>query len=91
MPPNQQQNGQMQQPVGGPDNDRLMAVVAYVLFFVPLLMGSRSPFVRFHTNQSTVIFIAWVVMWILSIVLSPIFFLLDRKISPKALSGPERG
>ena len=30
-----------------------MAIIAYILFFVPLLTGDRkkSPFVKFHTNQ----------------------------------------
>jgi len=41
-----------------------MAVIAYILFFVPLLAGAHktSPFVRFHTNQGTILFIlavAW--------------------------------
>ncbi|MDR3315118.1 MAG: zinc ribbon domain-containing protein [Coriobacteriales bacterium] len=41
-----------------------MAVIAYILFFVPLLTGAHktSPFVRYHTNQGTILFIlalAW--------------------------------
>jgi uncharacterized membrane protein len=37
-----------------------MAVVAYILFFVPLLTGDykKSPFVKFHANQGTVLFLA---------------------------------
>ena len=36
-----------------------MAVLAYILFFIPLLTGDfkTSPFVKFHTNQGTVMFI----------------------------------
>jgi uncharacterized membrane protein len=38
---------------------RTMAILAYILFFIPLLTGAHkaSPFVRFHTNQGTVLFI----------------------------------
>jgi uncharacterized membrane protein len=36
-----------------------MAILAYILFFVPLLAGAHktSPFAKFHTNQGTVLFI----------------------------------
>ena len=36
-----------------------MAVLAYIIFFIPLLTGDfkASPFVKFHTNQGTVMFI----------------------------------
>jgi uncharacterized membrane protein len=38
---------------------RTMAILAYILFFIPLLTGAHkdSPFVHFHTNQGTVLFI----------------------------------
>ncbi len=34
-----------------------MAIIAYIIFFVPLLAGNRSQFVTYHTNQGTVLFI----------------------------------
>lgn len=38
-----------------------MAIVAYILFFVPLLTESKNdPFVMFHVKQSLVLFIAFV-------------------------------
>jgi uncharacterized membrane protein len=42
------------------DNSKTMSVIAYFLFFVPLLTGAHktSETVRFHTNQGTVLFIA---------------------------------
>jgi len=51
--------------------NKTMAILAYILFFIPLLTGAHktSPFVRFHTNQGTVLFLAslafGVVYWIL--------------------------
>jgi uncharacterized membrane protein len=36
-----------------------MAMLAYLFFFIPLLAGTykTSPYVRFHANQGTVLFI----------------------------------
>jgi len=47
-----------------------MAIMAYLLFFIPLITGDykKSPFVRYHTNQGIVLFIAtWVVVIIILI------------------------
>lgn len=52
------------------NQDTTMAIIAYIIFFVPLLVGNRSQFVTYHTNQGTVLFIFAVA---LQIVLS--FFL----------------
>jgi len=56
-------------------DNRTISMVAYLLFFVPLLTGAHktSFFARFHTNQGTVLFIA-AVIWgisygILSVIL----------------------
>ncbi|MDR1464292.1 MAG: zinc-ribbon domain-containing protein [Oscillospiraceae bacterium] len=40
--------------------NKTMAILAYILFFIPLITGDhkKSPFVKFHTNQGTVLFIA---------------------------------
>lgn len=44
-----------------------MAVVAYILFFIPLLTDAKKdPFVKFHVKQGLVLFIGWVVVWILN-------------------------
>lgn len=50
-----------------------MAIIAYLLFFVPLLTGDhkKSPFVKHHTNQGTILFIFSAALGIaLNIVLS---------------------
>ncbi len=41
-----------------------MAYLAYIIFFIPLLMGNRSAFVNYHTNQGTVLFIFTVALQI---------------------------
>jgi len=45
------------------EQNKTMAIIAYLLFFVPLLTGDheKSPFVKFHTNQGLVLFLAAVV------------------------------
>jgi uncharacterized membrane protein len=39
--------------------NKTMAILAYILFFVPLLTGAHktSAFVKYHTNQGTTLFI----------------------------------
>ncbi len=39
------------------DHDKLMGILAYLIFFVPLLVGNRTPFITYHTNQGTILFI----------------------------------
>jgi len=57
--------------------NKTMAVLSYILFFVPLLVGTHktSPYVKFHVNQGTVLFI-FAVAWglILSIIMGVIGF-----------------
>ena len=45
-----------------------MAVLAYLLFFIPLIKGVKSPFVRFHQNQFWVLFIIGLIGGLLMIV-----------------------
>ncbi len=41
-----------------------MAILAYILFFVPLLTeAKKDPFVKFHVKQGLVLFIAEVILW----------------------------
>ena len=53
------QTGELQADPNDAEQNKGMAVVAYILFFVPLLTGdhNKSPFVKFHTNQGTLLFI----------------------------------
>lgn len=59
--------------------NKTMAWLSYLLFFIPLLTGAhkRSPFVRFHANQGTVLFLfslaCSLVLGILSAIVTGIF------------------
>jgi len=48
------------------EQNKTMAILAYILFFIPLLAGAHktSPFVKYHTNQGTVLFLAAVIFGI---------------------------
>ena len=54
------------------DKNKGMAALAYILFFVPLLMGlhKESDFVKFHVNQGAVVFVAAVGLNIISTVVT---------------------
>lgn len=61
------------------EDNKMMGVLAYILFFIPLIAGPKdSKFVKYHTNQGLVLFIAtiaWVIIKrILSAILVAIFF-----------------
>ena len=46
----------------------VMAVLAYILFFIPLMTGDakKDSFVMFHTQQGAVIFFIELAIWILN-------------------------
>ena len=52
-----------------------MAIIAYILFFIPLLTGDykKSPFVKYHTNQGTLLFFLMVAYGIVQRILVAIF------------------
>lgn len=44
-----------------------MAVVAYILFFVPLLTEAKNdPFVKYHVKQGLVLFITWFIVMVIA-------------------------
>jgi len=51
-----------------------MAVVAYILFFVPLLTDSKNdPYVKYHVKQGLVLLLTGAALWIIEFILSAIF------------------
>lgn len=50
------------------EKNKLMAVLAYILFFIPLLAAKDSKFARFHTNQGLVLFLAGIISSILLVI-----------------------
>ena len=63
------QNSQPQQNAGQPKKGKNtgMAIVAYIIFFIPLLTEAKDdPFVKYHVKQGLVLFIFAVVAWFIS-------------------------
>ncbi len=66
------------------EQNKVMGVLAYILFFIPLLAAKDSPFARYHANQGLVLFLCglicgvvliipilgWIIAPILSIVIT---------------------
>ena len=79
QPYGQQPYPQQPYPQQPPQNDaeanKGMAILSYLIFFVPLIAGTHktSPFVKFHVNQGTVLVIFSVALSIATAILSAIF------------------
>lgn len=46
------------------NNDVTMAVLAYFIFFLPLVAAKDSKLAMFHANQSLVLLLIWVISWV---------------------------
>jgi len=64
------------------EQGKLMAIIAYIIFFIPLLTGDhqKSNYVKFHTNQGTVLFLFAVAGYIVSSIL--VFVLIGLILMP---------
>lgn len=51
---------------------KTMAILAYIIFLIPLLAARDKKFAMFHTEQVLVLIIVWVVIWIAFMILSAI-------------------
>lgn len=79
QPNYQQQTAQPVQqldPAQDAQQNKTMAVLAYIIFFIPLVTGDhkKSPFVKYHTNQGTVLFLGMVAFGIVQMILNAILF-----------------
>jgi uncharacterized membrane protein len=70
------------------EENKGMATIAYILFFVPLVTGDykKSPFVKFHTNQGTILAIAAAGLLIVWAILSAIISAIIRSMYRVSLS-----
>ena len=47
-----------------------MAIVAYIIFFIPLLTDAKTdPFVKYHVKQGLLLFIGWIGVGLISYIL----------------------
>lgn len=66
-------------------NNKGMGMLAYILFFVPLLAAKESRFAMYHANQGLVLFLALVVVNIVSSLIPIIGWLLIGPLGNLAL------
>ncbi len=50
------------------EKNKFMAVLAYIIFLIPLIAAKESPFARYHTNQGIILVICAVIVSVISAV-----------------------
>ncbi len=101
MEENKQEN-QSNTPALSPQKNTGMAVVAYILFFIPLLTeAKKDPFVKYHVKQGLLLFISsvaanifggispWFLWWIDNLLYLALFVLMIIGIM-NAIKGEEK-
>lgn len=58
------------------DNNKVMGILAYILFLIPLLAAKESKFARYHTNQGLVLFLSMFAIYVAGAMLPFIGWLL---------------
>ncbi len=67
-----QQNQPQENPfqAAGTQKNTFMAIIAYIIFFVPLLTeAKKDPFVKYHIKQGLLLFIGWIAVSIIDYIL----------------------
>lgn len=50
------------------EKNKVMALLAYVIFLIPLLAAKDSKFARFHTNQGLVLFLGGIIASVVAVI-----------------------
>ncbi len=50
------------------EKNKAMALLAYILFLIPLLAAKDSPFAKYHTNQGFVLFLCAIASGVIAII-----------------------
>lgn len=58
------------------EQNKVMAILAYILFLIPMLAAKESPFAKFHTNQGLLVFLAAIAINIVGAIIPFIGWLL---------------
>ncbi len=66
-------------------NNKGMAILGYILFFIPLLAAKQSRFAMYHANQGLILFLALVAINIVSTIIPVIGWLLIGPLANLAL------
>lgn len=58
------------------ENNKIMGILAYIFFLIPLLAAKESKFARYHTNQGLVLFLSVVGVYVVGGILPLVGILL---------------
>lgn len=61
-------------------DNKVMAVLAYIIFLIPLLAAKESKFARYHTNQGLVLFLASLALSIVYSILTSILYAISWRL-----------
>ncbi len=50
------------------EKNKVMALLAYIIFLIPLLAAQDSKFARFHTNQGLVLFLGGIIASVVAVI-----------------------
>ena len=50
------------------EKNKVMALLAYIIFFIPLLAAKDSKFARFHANQGLVLFLGGIIASVVAVI-----------------------
>ncbi|MBQ2775183.1 MAG: zinc ribbon domain-containing protein [Clostridia bacterium] len=50
------------------EKNKVMALLAYIIFLIPLFAAKDSKFARFHTNQGLVLFLAGIIASVVAVI-----------------------
>lgn len=54
------------------DNGKTFAILAYFIFFLPIIAAKNSQLAMFHANQSLIVLLVWVVAWVIGMIIPPL-------------------
>ncbi len=61
------------------EKNKAMAILAYIIFFIPLLAAKESKFAMYHANQGLNLFLFWVAYFVLSWILAACVRILPKQ------------
>lgn len=69
------------------EQNKVISLFAYILFFIPLLAAKDSRFARYHANQGLVLFLLSIAFWIVATIITSIFSLIGLILFPLGYIG----
>ena len=52
------------------EKNKGMGILAYIIWFIPLIAASNSPYAKYHTNQGLILFLYFIAVFIIANILA---------------------